>query len=257
MNMTIKQRLAEGQLVRVIALGAFASPKLIEIAGIVGGFHGVWIDQEHSAIPHQQLELLIMACRAAGLSSFVRVAPTDYTAVMRPMEAGAEGMMAAQIRTVDQVKQIVDWAKYPPLGTRGLFLANYESGYGTADPQKHIDSANRDRWVCIQIETPEAVECADRIASVEGVDCLFVGPGDLACTLGVPGQVMHPKCIAALERVSAAAKAAGKPWAALTRGPEHAAKCRELGCQLFSLVGDLDLIHRGFQAMKKTYVEFF
>jgi 4-hydroxy-2-oxoheptanedioate aldolase len=257
MKTTIKQRLAEGQLVRVMALGSLASPKLVEIAGIIGDFHGVWIDQEHSAIPHQQLEILLLACRAAGLSSFVRIAPTDYPTVMRPMEAGAEGIMAAQIRTVDQVKQIVDWAKYPPIGTRGLFLANYEAGYGTADQPKHIEAANRDRWLCMQIETPEAVACAEGIARVEGVDCLFVGPGDLACTLGVPGQVMHPKCIAALEQVSAGAKAAGKPWAALVRGPEHAAKCRELGCQLFSLVADLDLVHRGFQATKKAYADFF
>ncbi|MBM3835171.1 MAG: hypothetical protein FJ403_18235 [Verrucomicrobia bacterium] len=257
MTKTIKQRLAEGQIVRVMSLGALASPKLIEVAGMVSDLHGLWIDQEHSAITHDKLELLIMACRVANLSAFVRIAPTDYPTVMRPMEAGAEGIMAAQIRNVEQVKQVVEWAKYPPLGTRGLFQANYEAGYGTADPQKHVEAANRDRWLCIQIETPEAVTCAEAIARVDGVDCLFVGPGDLACTLGVPGQVLHPKCIAALERVSAAAKAAGKPWSALVRGPEHAAKCRELGCQLFSFVADMDLIHRGFQATKKLYTEFF
>jgi 4-hydroxy-2-oxoheptanedioate aldolase len=254
---TIKQRLAEGQVVRVMALGSMASPKLIEIAGLVGSLQGVWIDQEHSAISSRELEMLLIACRAAGLAAFVRLAPTDYPTVMRPMEAGAEGIMIAQIRNVDEVKQVVTWAKYPPLGTRGLFLANFEAGYGTADQVQHIERANRDRWLCIQIETPEAVECADRIAAVPGVDCLFVGPGDLACTLGVPGQAMHPKCIAALERVSAGAKAAGKPWGVLTRSPEHAAKCRELGCQLFSVVGDLELIHRGFQATKKLYSDFF
>lgn len=254
---TIKQRLAEGKLVRVMFFGALASPKLVEIAGAIGGIDGVWFDQEHSAIPHRELETLLIASRAAGLASFVRLAPTDYASVMRPMEAGAEGVMIAQIRTVDQVKQAIEWAKYPPLGTRGLFLANYEAGYGTADQQLHIDRANRDRWLAIQIETPEAVECADRIAAVEGVDCLFVGPGDLSCTLGVPGQVMHPKCIAALERVSAVAKAAGKPWGVLSRNAEHAEKCRALGCQLFSLVGDVDLIHRGFQATRKMFPGFF
>lgn len=256
MTKTIKQRLADGEVVRVLSFGSLASPKLIEIAGIVGGFHGLWLDQEHSAIPHQQIELMTMACRASNLSCFVRVPPTDYGTIMRPMEAGAEGIMVAQIRTVDQVKQVVDWAKYPPMGTRGLFLANAEAKYGTVDQQQHIDTANRDRWLTIQIETPEAVDRAQAIAEVNGVDALFVGPGDLACTLGVPGQVLHPKCIDALERVSAGAKAAGKPWGALTRGPEHAGKCRELGCQLFSLVTDLDLIHRGFQATKKLYSEF-
>ena len=79
----------------------------------------------------------------------------------------------------------------------------------------------------------------------------------MACTLGVPGQVLHPKCIAALQRVAAACKAAAKPWGTLCRSAEHAVKCRELGCQLFSLAGDMDLLHRGFQATKKLFAEFF
>ena len=90
--MTIKQRLVDGQLTRVMFLGALASPKLVEIAGKVGGLHGVWFDQEHAAIPYQQLEVLMMACRAAGLDAFAHVAPTDYTAIMRPMETGASGV---------------------------------------------------------------------------------------------------------------------------------------------------------------------
>lgn len=257
MNTTIKQRLAEGQLVRVMFLGSLASPKLIEVAGMIGDLHGVWIDQEHSAVPHGQLEILMMACRAAGLDAFVRLPPTDYATVMRPMETGASGIMVAMIRTAEQVQQVVKWAKYPPMGTRGLFQANYEAGYGTIDPQVHVERSNRDRWLAVQIETPEAVECVEAIAAVDGVDWLFVGPGDLACTLGVPGQVLHPKCIAAIERVSIACKAAGKPWGTLARSPEHAVKCRELGCQLFSLVGDMELVHRGFQATKKLYAEFF
>ena len=257
MNTTIKQKLADGKLVRVMMLGSIAHPKIIEVAGLLGGFDGVWIDQEHSAIPHQQLEILLLACRAAGLDAFTRLAPTDYATVMRPMEAGASGIMAAMVRDAKQTAQIVQWVKYPPLGTRGLFQANYEAGYQTIDPQKHVEAANRDRWLAIQIEMPEAVDNVESIAKVDGVDWLFVGPGDLACTLGVPGQVLHPKCIAALERVSAACKAVGKPWGTLARSPEHGAKCRELGCQLFSLAGDMDLMLRGFQATKKMFGEFF
>ena len=140
---------------------------------------------------------------------------------------------------------------------RGLFLANYEAGYGTANAAQHIERANRDRWLCVQIETLEAVEHADEIAAVEGVDSLFVGPSDLSSALGVPGQAMHPKCIAALERVASAVKKAGKTWGVLSRSPEHGAKCLELGCQLFSLAGDVDLIHRGLQSTKALYADFF
>ena len=79
----------------------------------------------------------------------------------------------------------------------------------------------------------------------------------MSCALGVPGQAMHPKCIAAMERVAAAVKKAGKTWGVLSRSPEHGAKCRELGCQLFSLAGDVDLIHRGLQSTKALYADFF
>jgi 2-dehydro-3-deoxyglucarate aldolase/4-hydroxy-2-oxoheptanedioate aldolase len=257
MTQSIKQRLAEGQPVRVFSLGALAGPKWIELVAMMGGYHGVWIDQEHSAVPHQQLEIMMLACRASGLDAFARVAPTDYTAVMRPLEAGAGGVMVAQIRTVDEVEQVVQWASYPPRGVRGLFSANFEARYGLANPREQIELANRDRWLAIQIETPEAVACVDRIAAIAGVDSLFVGPGDLACTLGVPGQEMHPKCIDALKAVAAAANAAGKSWGILARGAEHAAKCRELGCRLLSLGGDMDAARRGVSAVQEIYRDFF
>jgi len=254
---TIKQRLLDGEEVRVITLASLAHAKWVELAAVAGGYHGLWVDQEHAAVPLRDLEYILMACRASGLDAFARVAPTDYATVMRPMEAGAGGIMAAQIRTVEQVRQVVQWAKYPPQGVRGLFMSNAEAGYGSAKPAEHVVRCNRDRWVCIQIETPEAVECVEKIAAVEGVDSLFVGPADLSCTLGVPGDVMHPRCLDALEKVARAVKTAGKSWGVLSRLPAHAAMCRELGCQLFSLASDTDLVMRGFAATREMFAEFY
>ena len=254
---TIKERLAAGEEVRVMVMGALATPKLAEIVGLAGWFHGLWIDQEHSAVPHRDIELIMMACRASGLDAFVRVPPIDYGTVMRPMEAGASGVMIAQIRTPAQVREVLSWAKYPPLGIRGVFMSNYEARYATAPMKDHLENANRDRWFCIQIETAEAVECADEIAAIDGVDHLFVGPSDLSTTLGVPGELLHPKCVDAMEKVAQAVEAAGKTWGVLARGAEHAARCRELGCRLFSLAGDMDFVNRGMQATREMYAKVF
>lgn len=254
---TIKQRLAAGKMVRIMAVAQLASPKLIEMTAMHGGYHGIWIDQEHAALSHQQVEVLALACRAAKLDSYVRLAPTDYATVMRPMEAGCGGIMAAQIRTVDEVRQVVRWGKFPPLGARGLNVSNYEGNWATADPAKVVVESNRDRWLSVQIETREAVDAVDEIAAVEGVDHLFVGPADLSLALGVPGQYMHERCLDALARVSAAVKAAGKTWGILPRGAQHAAACRELGCLLFAFAGDLGVVHQGFAATRKTYESFF
>jgi len=249
----IKQRLDAGQIVRTMHFTEFISPKLVEMACMLGNFHGAWIDQEHCGVSHSDLELMLIACRAAGVDVFARVPLLDYATIMRPLEAGCSGVMIAQVRTMQEVRNGVAWAKYPPVGIRGVFGGNYEAGFGTVDLATHVVEANRDRWVAIQIETVEAAEIVDEIAALAGVDVVFVGPADLSVTLGVPGQFLHPKCVAVLERVSAACKKHGKPWGTLSRSVEHAQKCRELGCQLFSIFGDLDLVAVGLKTLEQKF----
>ncbi len=254
---SIKQRLATGQDVFIFSIGAIPSPKLVEMAAMTGGYHGVWIDEEHAALTQRDIELLTLACRASGLDSYVRVAPTDYATLMRPMEAGAGGVMAAQVRSVAEVQQVVAWAKFPPLGVRGINPSNFEANYTTRSLAEHIEVCNRDRWLSVQIETAEALACVEEIAAVEGIDHLFVGPADLSVALGVPGQYMHPDCLAALKRVSNAVQQAGKSWGILVRGAEHGRACRDLGCKLFAFANDLSVALQGFRAVRTTYSEFF
>jgi 2-keto-3-deoxy-L-rhamnonate aldolase RhmA len=82
-----------------------------------------------------------------------------------------------------------------------------------------------------------------------------VGPADLSVTLGVPGEFMHPQCIEALQRVAAATKRAGKAWGILSRDAEHAYKCRELGCQLFSIFGDIDCLRAGLKTLEQRFAQ--
>ena len=98
MASVIKERLAAGKTVCTMHVVGFATPRIIELFGTLGKFHGYWFDQEHSAISHQDLETMLIACRATGMDAFARVAPTDYATVMRPMEAGCSGVMIAQVR---------------------------------------------------------------------------------------------------------------------------------------------------------------
>ena len=119
----IKERLEAGKIVRTMHVVGYATPRVIELTGLLGNFHGVWFDQEHSAIPHATLEMMLIACRAAKLDAFARVAPTDYATVMRPMETGCSGVMIAQVRTLDEVEQAVSWAKYPPMGSAACSAA--------------------------------------------------------------------------------------------------------------------------------------
>jgi 2-keto-3-deoxy-L-rhamnonate aldolase RhmA len=253
MTNSIIERLRSGKIVRTMHYTGFVKPRAIEMLGMLGNFHGIWFDQEHTAVAHAELENLTIACRAAGLDAFSRVPPIDYCTVMRPMETGCSGVMIAQVRTLDEVKQCVEWTKYPPVGRRGFFGANFECGYGRIDMATHVTSANRNRWLAIQIETAESVEIVDKILALDGVDWLFVGPADLSISLGVPGEFLHPKCIEALKRVGSAAEKAGKHWGILSRDPEHARRCRDMGCQLFSIFGEVDCLRVGLRSLEEKF----
>ncbi len=253
----LKDLLRQGRLVRVFPLGLFCDPKYVEIVGLCGGYHGVWLDQEHAALTAERIEQAARAARGVGLDSFVRLAPTDYATVMRPLEAGAGGIMAAQVRSARQVEEIVRWAKFAPRGARGFNNGGFDGGYGTLPISDYTRRANAETFLAVQIEHRDAVAEAEQIAAVPDVDLLFVGPADLSQSLGVLGEWDHPRLWEAIEHVAAAARRHGTHWGILPPGPAHARRCVELGCRMLSLSGDVPAIRRGLAAWQEDYAEFF
>jgi 2-dehydro-3-deoxyglucarate aldolase/4-hydroxy-2-oxoheptanedioate aldolase len=257
MGSRLKQALAQGRLVRVFGLGQLCHPKLVELIGLVGGFDAVWLDQEHAGLTLPQIELAALAARARGLDSFVRLAPTDYATVMRPLEAGAGGIMAAQVRGARQAEEVLTWAKFAPRGLRGVNGLGVDGGFGTVPLTDYLGRANADTFVAIQIEHVEAVAEVERIAALPDVDVLFVGPADLGQSMGLAGNWDHPKLWAAIERVAAAARAAGTHWATLPSSPAAARRCVDLGCRMLSLGFDTWAFAKGVRAFQAEYAEFF
>jgi 2-dehydro-3-deoxyglucarate aldolase/4-hydroxy-2-oxoheptanedioate aldolase len=253
----LKELLRQGQLVRVFAVGQLCHPKFIEIVGLHGGYDAVWLDQEHGGLTLAQIEDGVRAARATGLDTFVRLAPTDYATVMRPLEAGAGGIMAAQVRSAAQAEQIVRWAKFAPRGERGYNSSGLEGGYGTVTPQEYMRRANAASFVAIQIEHADAVAAVDDIAAIADVDLLFIGPADLSQSLGVAGEWDHPRLWGAIERVAQAAARHGTHWAILPPGPEHARRCVHLGCRMLSLGLDVWAVHKGLRRSQEEHAEYF
>jgi 4-hydroxy-2-oxoheptanedioate aldolase len=253
MGKHLKQALAQNRLVRVFGLGQLCHPKFVEIIGLQGGYDGVWLDQEHAGLSIAQLEHACLAARAVGLDSFVRLAPTDYATVMRPLEAGAGGVMAAQVRSARQAEEVLQWAKFQPRGMRGVNGSGVDGRYGTRPQLEYMKSANEDCFIAIQIEHADAVAEVEAIAALPEVDVLFIGPADLAQSMGVPGQWDHPRIWQALERVAAAARAHGIHWAILPRNVEHARRCVELGCRMLSVGLDTWALQRGLASFLQEF----
>lgn len=253
MGAKLKQLLAAGKLVRVFGLGQLCHPKFVEIIGLHGGYDGVWLDQEHVALSGAQLEEVSRAARATGLDSFARLNATDYAAVMRPLEAGVGGVMAAQIRSAEQARMVVHWAKFHPLGLRGVNGTGVDGRYGTLPLLEYFQKANDDTLVAIQIEHAEAVEEVEKIAALPGVDVLFIGPADLSQSLGIPGQWENPRLWQAIERVAKASAQHRIHWAILPFSPEHARRCVSLGCRMLSIGMDTWALQRGLRSYLADY----
>lgn len=257
MVVTLKQRLAKNELVRVFCSGRIIHPVVFDVHGMVGGFHAIWIDQEHCSVSYEQIALASACCRANGLDSFVRMAMTNYSHATANLEAGAGGLMAARIESAAHAEEFLQWAKFAPRGRRGLNTSGFDAQYGGKTLPQLAADANRDSFVAIQIETLGALEECDAIAAIDGVDMLFVGPSDLSQELGVLGQWEGEKLWSAYERVAAACKKHGKHWGTIAVNPAFAQRAYEMGCRLLSFGIDAVILRRGVEATKTQFAKLF
>ncbi len=257
MAVALKNLLAQDRLVRVCLLGQLCSPKLVEMIAWQGGFEAVWFDQEHCGLTITQIEEAARAARACGIDCFVRLNATDYATVMRPLEAGAGGIMAAMVRSARQAEEIVRWAKFGPRGCRGVNGSGVDNRYGLYPAGSYFQRANAETVVLIQIEHREAVEEIEAIAALPDVDCLFIGPADLSQSMGLSGQWEHPEVWRAVERVAQACRANHRTWGILPLNPGHARRCVEMGCRVLSIGVDTWFFARGVKGFQEEYAEFF
>jgi 4-hydroxy-2-oxoheptanedioate aldolase len=237
----------------LFALNRLFDPLVIELFGQFKSYRGFWIDQEHALANTQQLTTVCLAARANQLANFVRMPPTGYYQVTQAIEAGAGGVMAAQIHSAEQAAEFASWCRFYPEGVRGLNLGGRDADYYGTTPVEFTKNSNEQVFVGIQIETVGALEQADQIAALSAVDMLFVGPADLAMALGVVGQYHHEKLWAAIGEVSAACQKHGKVWGCVAPDAEFSEKAIELGCRLPTYGNEIHALRRGITNLTQQY----
>jgi 4-hydroxy-2-oxoheptanedioate aldolase len=252
-----KDRLAQNQLCRIFCVGRLIHPAVFDVHGMVGGYHGFWIDQEHAGVTYEQVCLAACAGRASGLDSFVRMPLTNYADATANLEAGTGGLMAARVESTAQAEEFVRWVKFAPRGIRGLNASGFDAAYGGKTlPQLSAD-ANRDNFVAIQIETLGALEECSQIAALDGVDLLFVGPSDLSQELGVLAQWESRTLWNAMEKVAAACQQHGKHWGTIAVNPSFAERAYTSGCRMLSFGMDIVMLRRGVEATRTAFADLF
>jgi 2-keto-3-deoxy-L-rhamnonate aldolase RhmA len=227
----------------------FSDPLVTD--AIASAMDFLWIDLEHTAMSPEALSGHLLAARAAGVPALVRV-PAAGTPFVKPvLDAGADGIIVPQIRTVEEVWGVVSDCRYPPVGTRG-FGPRVPSRYGRVPAAEVAAAANRLLFVSVQIETREAYEALDAIVKVPGLDALVIGPWDLSGAIGTLGDVESPVVLGAIERIARTARAAGlSVGAGMGVLPQYAARLRRLGVQWFQVGGDYGYLASAADAMAR------
>lgn len=184
-----------------------ASTEVVEIY-CAAGFDWLFIDLEHSALNMREAQVLLQAA-TSNVASFLRIPSNDETWIKKALDIGSDGIIIPQVQTEEDVRRAVQACKYPPQGTRSVGIARAQ-GYG-AKFQEYVSTANTDTAVIIQIEHIAAVTVVEDILAVAGVDGLFIGPYDLAASMGKMGRPDDPEVVAAIAQVAKAAQQADMP----------------------------------------------
>jgi 4-hydroxy-2-oxoheptanedioate aldolase len=186
-----------------------ADPRIVEMAGMAGA-DAIWLCNEHVPNDWVNLENEIRAARLHDLDAIVRVSRGSYSDYVKPLEAGATGILVPHVASADEARQIVEWVRFRPLGRRPLDGGNVDGQFCRLPLTEYITHGNSEILVILQIESPQALAEVDAIAAVPGFDGFCFGPGDFAHQIGKPGQIADPEVVAARRKVAAAARANGK-----------------------------------------------
>lgn len=238
----VKQALASGQAVIGATITAPSADIAASLAG--AGYEFLWIEMEHSSLTLETARNMILATRGLKAVPFIRVPFNEPWLAKRALDVGALGVIFPFTDTRELAEQAVRSCKYPPLGIRGFGPALATSRWGISG-EAYVKFANENVMVIPIIETKQAVENIDAIASVPGIDVLFIGPNDLSFSLGVGGRTKEPIVEEAVAQVLAAGRKYSIPVGYSTGDPAEINRRIEQGFRFFQTSSDLALMGSG------------
>lgn len=184
MTSGFRDRLEAGEVLLGCCI-MYPNPGVIERIG--PDWDWFWIDAQHGELGYSDVLALVRACDLAGKASIVRVPSHESSWISKALDAGATGVMVPQVNDAEEARAVVKAAKFPPLGARSYGARRVIDLRGRG----YSDTANRETVLIAQVETPDAVQRADEIAAVPGIDALLVGPDDVSLCLGL--SMTEPK----------------------------------------------------------------
>lgn len=253
----MKQKMARGEIILSMAVRLV---RTIEISSLAkaAGFDSIYVDLEHSQISLVEASQICQAAQLIGITPLVRTAGGPE-AIASVLDGGAMGVIAPHVANARQAREIVKAARFPPLGERSIPGAVMpQFGYRALPAQQMAHALNEATLVVVMIESADALEQVDEIAGVDGVDMLFVGTNDLCASLGIVGQVDHPRVAEAYARCFAACRRHGRQLGigGMGSNPAMVSRLIEQGARYVSVGTDISFLLAGASGKARQAREF-
>ena len=246
---SLKQGLRAGK--KLIGCWSSLSNAITTEALGVAGFDWILLDAEHSPNDVSTFIPQLMALKDSVSAPVVRPTCNDTVEIKRLLDAGFYNFLVPFVESADEARRAVAATRYPPQGVRGVSISQRSNRYGTVPD--YFKSINEHICVMVQIESLAGVAAAREIAAIDGVDCVFVGPSDLAAGMGHLGNAGHPEVQAVIAAVFADAKACGKPAGILAPVEVDARRYLAMGATFVGVGSDLGAFRSATQALCDRY----
>jgi 2-dehydro-3-deoxyglucarate aldolase/4-hydroxy-2-oxoheptanedioate aldolase len=252
----IKQALREGKSVVGTMIAEIRQPAVVQLLANAG-FDFVIIDNEHGAFNLETIADLARMAVYVGVTPLVRIPDLTYPHIAQSLDAGAQGIMAPRISTAQQVAEVVQMMKYPPVGMRGSALSRGYTRFRGGSVVETMAAVNEETMLIIQVETAGAIENIEAIVTTPGLDVTLIGPNDLSIALGVPGQQNHPDMQAAIQKMIEVCRKHNAYPAIHINDLSLAVHWAKQGMRLVSSNAEIGLLVNGGLQVTKTIGEAF
>ena len=208
------------------------------------GCEFIIFDMEHGGLSLEQFKTLAIISKAHKIEPLIRIPEVSYNYVARALDLGASGIMAPMVNTTEDALKIVNSSKYPPHGKRGAGFGFAHDNYINQNPLSYIEKANNSLINIIQIESKLALENVNEIASIKGVDCLWVGHFDLTNFLGIPGDFTSEVYLNAINVIIKAAKSNNKSLGIMVNNKEEIETYSKLGFNMIAVGTEMNILYK-------------
>jgi 2-keto-3-deoxy-L-rhamnonate aldolase RhmA len=236
--------LASGESVCGTIIQEFRSPAIAQLMALAG-CDFVFFDMEHGPYNLETVADMVRATRLVNLTPLVRVPSDEYHVLVRPLEAGAQGIMVPRVESKDQVERIISQTMYPPLGSRGCSVNKGHNDFAVQPIWEFTEQANRENLIIVQIERVQAVESLADILAVAGLGAILIGPNDLALSMGEHSKDMLKALEPTIQYVLDTALKAGVPCGIHANNLEWLCEWRNRGMQILMYGTDIMFLIQG------------